>query len=268
MNAHRFASFEGDAAITQARAIVYFPWVSVPATFVDEPWREVSGNVVPAFQFFLRIAKLSPNTKIVLLSSGGTVYGAGGNKPKAETSPTMPISPYGLGKLMAEEALRFVGRTTGCRFAILRVSNAIGRWQASDTQGIVGVTLRAARDGFPVRLFGAGDQVRDFVDADDVAEAIFAASVDTAHHSATWNVGSGKGIAIRDLIWQISHVIGRPIEIEQAPPRGVDVPYVVLDCRKIASELGWKSKTPLEESILRLWQEVSGSSAITPNALP
>lgn len=125
-------------------------------------------------------------------------------------------------------------------------------------QGIVGVTLRAVRDGIPVRLFGGGTQVRDFVDADDVAEAIFAASIDMSYRAATWNVGSGVGMTILDMLGLVSRVIGRPIAIEHAPPRNLDVPHAVLDCRKVASELGWTAKTPIEESIASLWQRICG----------
>ena len=256
MDAAEFASPAGRDIIAGATAIVYFTWSSVPATFAEEPWRELPENVTPAFKFFLRVADISSRPKIVFMSSGGTVYGPHGNAPKSETDPTNPISSYGAGKLMAEETLRFVGRTRGTRYAILRVSNAIGRWQTSDKQGIVGVALRAARDGAPVRLFGGGKQVRDFVDADDVAEAIYQASIDTDHLAATWNVGSGVGTSVRDLIESISGLIGRPILIEHAPARGIDVPYIVLDCRKVSQDLGWTAKTSIDRSISSLWQTV------------
>jgi UDP-glucose 4-epimerase len=256
MEADRFASLESVDVIAKARALVYFSWGSVPATFAQAPWREVRENVEPAFRLFLRVAELAPKVKIVFLSSGGTVYGREGTEPKTETSPARPISSYGVGKLMGEEALAFVGRTKGSPFAILRVSNAVGRWQTSTTQGIIGATLRAARDGVPIKLFGGGLQVRDFVDADDVAEAIYAASLDTIHQSATWNVGSGVGIAVRDLVDSVAQMIGRPIAIEHAPPRALDVPHVVLDCSKVARDLGWAAKTSLDHSISSLWQRI------------
>ena len=256
MEADEFASSPGDEAITRARAIVYFAWSSVPATFAKDPWREVEENVKPAFRLFLRAAELAPEARIVFLSSGGTVYGRKGTEPKLETSPTRPISSYGIGKLMAEEALGFVGRTKGSPFAILRVSNAVGGWQRSTTQGVVGTALRAARDGTAIKLFGGGTQIRDFVDADDVAEAIYAASMETTHRAATWNVGSGVGITIRDLVESVAQMIDRPIPIEHATPRAVDVPHVVLDCRKIARDLGWTAKTSLDKSILSLWRRI------------
>jgi len=263
MSTAEFASASGDRIIAQARAIIYFTWGSLPATFVDEPWRELLENVQPAFAFFSRVAAISSKTKVVFLSSGGTVYGLGSAEPRSETAATQPISSYGLGKLMAESALEFVGRTTGLPYSILRVSNAVGRWQTSEVQGIVGVALRSIRDGMPVRLFGGGGQVRDFVDADDVAEAILAASL-SDHHSSTWNVGSGKGISILELIQRISEIVGRPILITHAPPRKVDVPHLVLDCQKIARDLNWTAKTTLDESIDRCWRSVACASPPAP----
>jgi UDP-glucose 4-epimerase len=167
------------------------------------------------------------------------------------------MSAYGIGKLMAEEALRFVSRIKGTSFAILRVSNAIGRWQTNTAQGVVGVALRAARDGVGIKLYGGGAQVRDFVDADDVAEAIYAACLDVEHPGATWNVGSGVGLKIIDVLEIASRVIGKPIRTESAPARALDVPYVVLDCQKIERDLGWRAKTSIERSILSLWQTIS-----------
>jgi UDP-glucose 4-epimerase len=250
-----FASGLGDEAIANATAIVYLTWSSVAPTFAAEPWRELNENVTPAFELFLRAAKISRDVKIVFLSSGGTVYGDS-SELKSESSPTKPISPYGLGKLLAEEALSFVGRTKGNPYAILRISNAVGRWQTSETQGIVGVALRAARDGVPVRLFGDGMQVRDFVDADDVAEAIVLACRDKEHRAVLWNVGSGQGVSIANLMTILPQIVGRPVQIERAAARSFDVPHVVLDCRKLEHDLGWAATTPLNDSISRLWWAV------------
>ena len=152
MTSNEFDSPVGDSVIAEADAIVYFRWRSVPGTFVGEPWRELSENLDPAMTLFLRIADVSRRTKIVFLSSGGTVYGIGA-QPQSESSATRPISSHGFGKLLTEEALRFVGRLTGSRYAILRISNAVGRWQCHQSQGIASVALRAVRDGDPVKLF-------------------------------------------------------------------------------------------------------------------
>jgi len=256
MTAAEFASPAGDAAIAEADALIHFAWISVPSTFVDEPWRELPENVQPTLELFHRVAAISPRARIVLLSSGGTIYGAEGTAPKNEAAPARPISGYGLGKLLAEEGLRFLGRTRGTSYAILRASNPVGRWQTDARQGIVGVGLRAAHSGVPVRLFGGGAQVRDFVDADDVAEAILLAAADRSHNAAIWNVGSGVGISVKDMLARISGVIGVPIAVEHVPPRAIDVPHIVLDCGRVAEDLGWTAKTPIEQSIASLWEAV------------
>jgi UDP-glucose 4-epimerase len=258
MTVAEFASSSGEAAIAEAEALIHFAWGSVPSTFVDQPWRELPANVQPSFELFQRVAAISPRTKNVLLSSGGTIYGSEGTTPKDEAAPTRPISAYGLGKLMTEEGLRFISRTRGAPHAILRVSNSVGRWQTDARQGIVGVGLRAARDSVPVRLFGGGVQVRDFVDADDVADAILRAATDRTHSAATWNVGSGIGVRVIDMLTCISKVIGKSILVEHAPARAIDVPHIVLDCRKIAEDLGWAAKTPIQQSIVSLWKIVCG----------
>jgi UDP-glucose 4-epimerase len=263
MDASDFASSAGRDVLAEASAVVYFAWRSIPSTFAQVPWREVPENVQPAFEFFLRVAESSREAKIVFLSSGGTVYGSESAAPKSETAATHPISAYGLGKVMAEEALQFVARTKGCAYAILRPSNPVGRWQFNKMHGIVGAALRAAKQRVPMKLFG-GAQVRDFVDADDVVEAIYAACCDRTHDAATWNVGSGIGITITEMLDRVSNVIGQPIPIEHAPIRSIDVAHVVLDCQRIAKELGWKPKTPIERSILSLWSAVGNSTCVLP----
>ncbi|MEZ5876225.1 MAG: hypothetical protein R3D30_15905, partial [Hyphomicrobiales bacterium] len=89
MSTAEFDSPAGRDVITNAKALVYFRWHSVPATFVDEPWRELPDNVMPAMRFFLRVAEASRQAKIVFLSSGGTVYGTG-TAPHSEHSAARP----------------------------------------------------------------------------------------------------------------------------------------------------------------------------------
>jgi UDP-glucose 4-epimerase len=260
MSTDEFALEAGQQALAQARAIVYLAWRSVPATFASEPWREIPENVQPSLEFFARAASVAPKAKIVFLSSGGTIYGRDGEEPKIETSPTNPISSYGLGKLMTEEALRFVGRSCSTPYAILRVSNAIGRWQRSEAQGIVGAALRAVHDGVPLSLFGGGTQVRDFVDANDVADAVYAACLDTRRDAATWNIGSGVGLSVAEVLQKVSSVINQPVPVEQAAARSLDVPHIVLNCQKAAKELEWRARIPIERSILDLWETLYSGS--------
>jgi nucleoside-diphosphate-sugar epimerase len=118
-------------------------------------------------------------------------------------------------------------------------------------QGIVSAAIRAAQTGSSLTLFGGGLQVRDFFDADDLAAAIAAAGVDS-REAGVWNVGSGVGTCVIDVIRLVEEATGRPIEISMLPGREIDVPYAVLDCGRAEADLGWMATFELRESIARI----------------
>ncbi len=177
-----------------------------------------------------------------------------------EDAPTQPISGYGLGKLMIEQALAFVGRTRGLAYNVLRVSNAVGRGQNNDAQGIVSIALRAARDRTPVDLYGGGSQVRDYVDVDDVADAVLAACLDRRHVDRIWNVGSGIGRSVAEMIGLVEEVTGRPVPVRHLPARPIDVAAIVLDCSRIRRDLNWVAGRPIEATIADVWQSMARRS--------
>lgn len=251
--ADEFAGEVGDDLMRQAKVLVYLIGRSVPSTYTQDPWQEVGVNVDPAMQTMWRCATLNPDLKIVFISSGGTVYGYASREPTPETFPSAPISGYGLGKLMIEEALRFIGRTRGTRFSILRVANPVGKCQISTEQGIVAIAIRAVLSGQPVTLFGGGTQVRDYVDADDVADAIVAAGEDRSHDGSTWNIGSGVGVSVSEMMDLIGAVVGRPVSVVHQPARPVDVPYIVLDITRVSTELGWRPMRSIRETVTRVY---------------
>ncbi len=256
VDAEAFAGVAGDRLLAEAEAIVYLASGSVPSTFAAEPWREIPVNVDPAARLFARCAATNRSAKLVLISSGGTVYGRTSGAPVPEDAPTRPISGYGLGKLMIEQALAFVGRTQGLAYSVLRVSNAVGRWQNSNAQGIVSIALRAVRSGTPIDLYGGGLQVRDYIDADDVADAVLAACLDRRHVDRIWNVGSGIGRSVAEMIRLVGEVTGRRVPVRHLPARSIDVPAIVLDCMRIRSDLDWAAIRPIEATIAEVWRSM------------
>jgi UDP-glucose 4-epimerase len=237
--------------IGQATSIVYLASASVPSTYFEEPWRDVSANVTPAVKFFARCARTNPNTKVVLVSSGGTIYGGSHETAATEEMAARPTSSYGLGKLMIEEALSFFGRAHGLSYRILRVSNPVGKWQSSKVQGVVPAILRSIQTSSPFKIFGDGKQVRDFVDADDVAEAMLASIEDCNYPGRVWNVGSGVGRSVLAVLEAVESIVGRRAVLEHCPPRKSDVRSIVLDCGRIERELGWSPKGDLETAIAK-----------------
>lgn len=229
--------------------MVYLASTSLPATYANQPWNELTANVQPAFELFDRALKSNPKLRVVFVSSGGTIYGGGHGKPIPETAPLRPISAYGYGKLATEEAIRFLGRTKGLSYAILRVSNPVGRWQQNRNHGIITVALRAAKSGDSLNLFGGGRQIRDFIDADDLAAAIISAADARAFSSETWNIGSGRGRSISEVVDLVANISRCSIARANLPARSVDVPFAVLDCAKAARDLGWRANIELKDTI-------------------
>jgi UDP-glucose 4-epimerase len=245
---------EREAYLRAADTLIYMASTSVPATNKNQPWMELPENVDPAFRLFADAVDINPDVRVVYLSSGGTVYGVGHGQPVKESERLEPISPYGYGKLAIEECIRFLGRTRNLSYAILRVSNPVGIWQSNPRQGIVSVAFQSVLKGKSLTLYNRGDQVRDFLDADDLVEAICLASDARDQRHKTWNIGSGAGRRISEVVALIEDLSGCIIEKKFVQSRSVDADYSVLDCSAAHVDLGWKTEIPFEESLRRIWQ--------------
>lgn len=248
-----FEGAAGDELIRQADAVIYLRSASVPGTFEAHPDQELSANAQPALRFFARCAKLNTAARVIFTSSGGAVYGARQAGPITEAHPAQPISSYGYGKLVIEEGLRLLARSTGLRYSILRLSNPVGRHHANPRQGLVSAAFHAARTGEPLPLFGTSN-VRDYVDADDVAAALMAAARYEGTECHTLNIGSGRGLSIAGMISMIEATLSIRVPVEIKAPRRVDVPHVILDCSKAEQDLGWRASTPISETLLKTWR--------------
>lgn len=254
ISAECFEERRGERLLEMASAVIYMASASVPSSFAAEPWREVSENVAPAVRFLHRLARRNPKAKFIQISSGGTIYGnVKTSRPVTEEENVAPISAYGLGKVMIEEAVRFAGRSLQMPYNILRVANPVGIHARSGAQGLVLAALDAARSKAPLRLYGDGSNVRDYLSADDVAEAIIAAATDRAFTDTTWNVGSGIGRSNMEMLHLVAASIGRTVPFERAPSRGIDVKAIVLDCRKIEQDLGWRPRRDIAKTIREMW---------------
>ena len=255
MLADDFAGAAGDAALAQSRAVLYLASTSTVATYVQQPWLEFPDNVAPVLQLCTRIARHGRDAKLVFASSGGAIYGAvQGTAAIPEDFPCAPISPYGLGKLCAEQAIAYAGRTMGLSYNILRIANPVGRFAHSRLQGLVSVAMNAIDTGEPVTLFGDGSHVRDLVDADDVADAIIAATGADHLRAHVWNIGSGVGMSNVEVLDMVARAVGRPVPVRHVAPRPQDVQSIVLDCRRVADDLGWQPVRVLAETAGKLWQ--------------
>jgi len=241
------------SALFGVDTVVYLASTSTPGSNLDTPWHEARDTVEAAMRAISAVAEHS-NANLIYLSSGGAVYGEITADRISEDSELRPISPYGLGKRMTEAAIDFMARTQGLRTTILRPSNPIGRWQVSVSQGVVGALMRAARQGTVFPMIGEGSAVRDYFDVRDLSSAIEAV-IDNPEISngKVWNVGSGVGVSVQEMVSLVQEVSGREIAVQRLPARATDVARVVLDTSAIHKAVGWTAEYELKASLKDIW---------------
>ena len=236
---------------------------------VSDPRLYWHGNVTTTLA--LLEAVLSAGTiKAFVQSSTAAVYGSPDEVPIDEDHPKRPESPYGQTKLAVERALESYGLAYSLPWAALRYFNAAG---AEPTKGLgerhdpethlIPLVLEAAsgkRDH--IKVYGTswptpdGTCVRDYVHVSDLCEAHLAALTHLASGGASgaFNLGSGTGNSVRELIEVARTVTGRPITAVDAPPRAGDPPTLVAKVDRAAKVLGWRAtRTDLSRIIGDAW---------------
>ncbi|MEO2090463.1 MAG: UDP-glucose 4-epimerase GalE [Gemmataceae bacterium] len=194
-----------------------------------------------------------------VFSSTCATYGDPVKLPLAEDHPQRPVNPYGNTKLAFEYMLRDYAGAYGLGFAALRYFNAAGA-AADGTQGehhdpethLIPLVLQVALGQRPhVSVFGTdyptpdGTCVRDYVHVEDLAEAhVLALDKITPGCKLAYNVGTGTGNSVREVIRTCEQVTGKPIAVQEAPRRPGDPPVLVAAGDKIRTELGWAPKYP------------------------
>lgn len=191
----------------------------------------------------------------IVFSSTAAVYGMPARVPIAESEPYAPVSPYGESKVMVEKMLDWFDQIHGMRSVCLRYFNASG----AEVQGRTGedhdpethlipLLFRAIQTGKPITLFGDdyatpdGTCIRDYIHVTDLAQAHIAAveSLFAGGPSRKFNVGTGKGFSVKEVLHAVEEVTGKKVPFEVGPRREGDPPLLVADSTRLQVELGWK----------------------------
>ena len=230
---------------------------SLPQSSNRDPQADVQVNLLGALKV-LEAARQAQVKRLVMVSSGGTVYGAPQQVPIPETHPTEPTCSYGICKLAIEKYVALYRQLHGLDGLVLRVANPYGERQRLDaTQGVVPVFLGKALRGEPLQIWGDGSTVRDFLHISDVVTALLAAAR-YAGEERLFNVGSGEGLSLNQLVALLGAELQRPLAVEYLPARGFDVPTNVL-CIELAQRcLGWSPQVPVAEGLHRLCTSLNG----------
>ena len=237
--------------LARCGSVVHLAGATVPADTVWQPVAEVEASLLPALRF-LECAQEFPDRRYLLLSTGGALYGDAAFA--SEQNRLMPGSYHGAGKLALESFFGVFGQRYPGSLSILRPANVFGPGQPLRSGfGVIRTLLEHACDGGRVVVYGDGGAVRDYLYIDDMVAACVAA---LASPAVTCNVGSGEGVALRELIAIVGRVTGKPLAVDHRPARPSDVGRIVLDSGLARKCLGWAPRIGLEEGIARTWRSL------------
>lgn len=238
--------------------VFHFLSTTTPVSAEDHPRRDVQTNVIGSINLFDE-AVTEGVSRVYFASSGGAVYGDAVRMPVDEETVPRPISPYAIGKLSIESYLRYFERTHGLESISFRISNPYGPGQrASRKQGFIPIMLRAIAHEEPVTILGDGSMVRDYIFVDDVAAMVASTVGRTAAHSV-YNIGSGVGTSLDELVAIARRVTGRDFEIRHAEAPSTFVERSVLDASRFAREFGTPPSVDLEAGVALTWRALQES---------
>jgi len=216
---------------------------------VTDPAYDLMVNVGGTLKL-LEAARRRETKRFIFASTGGAIYGEGEGRelPFTEDAECRPDAPYGQSKLAAEGYLGLYRRLYGLETAVLRLGNVFGPRQDPRLEaGVVAIFCDALTAGTTPKVFGDGEQTRDYVYVGDVAAAFAAAS--TATGGGPYNIGTGIETSVLELGRVVAEACGKVFEPEFAPARIGEVQRTVVDPARAAEELGWRPSVTLAEGL-------------------
>ena len=190
----------------------------------------------------------------VVLASSAAVYGDTAGPAREEGTPTNPLSPYALDKLVSEQYAAQYCRLYGLRAAALRFFNVYGPRQdpASPYSGVISVFADRIRQRREVAVYGDGEQTRDFVHVSDVVQANMTAMAAPYKGFASCNVGTGRAVSINRLLETLSGLVGWQPPIEHSPTRAGDIRHSCADIGRARTLLGYAPQRDLDAGLREL----------------
>jgi len=243
-------AIEAAMAKTKPDAVMHFAANALVGESMTNPSKYFRNNVGAGVN--LLDAMLAAGVKRFVFSSTCATFGTPERVPIDETLPQRPINPYGESKLMFEKVLRWYGEIHGLKYVALRYFNAagasarFGEDHRIETHLIPNILKVALGQKENVSIFGTdyetpdGTCIRDYIHIIDLAQAHMLAL--TTPSSALFNLGTGGGTSVREVIAACEQVTGKKIAVLEQPRRAGDPARLIAGSDKIQRELGWKPR--------------------------
>jgi UDP-glucose 4-epimerase len=251
---------EIQAALSSARpdAVMHFAANALVGESMRDPSKYFRNNICNGLN--LLDAMVAARVQQIVFSSTCAIFGLPEQLPIEETTPACPINPYGESKLAFEKILHWYDRVHGLKFVSLRYFNAAGATKnfgedhRQETHLIPNVLKVALGQKPSVEIYGTdyetpdGTCVRDYIHILDLAGAHILAL--GSGSSASYNLGTGGGSSVREVIAICAKITGRKIATIEKPRRPGDPPRLIASSKKIKKDLGWRPQFQSLEAII------------------
>ncbi len=214
---------------------------------VKKPVEFAQNNIVGTVKLLEAMKKTQ--VKKMIFSSSACVYGKPNKLPITEDDPLgIQENPYGITKVTMEDFCELFHALHGFDVILLRYFNPYGPGELHEPEThAIPNFIKSTLNKTPIPLFWKGEQTRDFIYIDDLAEAhVLALTLSGLH---IYNVGTQTGVKVIDVVRKIFEIVGYEVPIDDKGERKGDVPALVASSQKIQQELGWKAKVELEEGL-------------------
>ena len=224
---------------------------------VADPGFDVDVNIRGTLNLVEAIRASGRATRLIFASTGGAVYGDFVEPPNLETYSKDPESPYGIAKFSVELYLSYYARVHGLDYIALRFANVFGpRQDPHGEAGVVAIFCQRLLDGTPLKVFGDGQQTRDYVFVGDVARAHVLASALPMIPAGrvddrAFNIGTARETSVVALAEGLMRASGRTVPLDFAPARPGEQQRSGVSIAKAASGLGWTPQVALEDGLAK-----------------
>ena len=250
-------------------AVIHFCAFSLVGESVEKPLKYFNNNVGGMISLLESMQR--NNVKRIIFSSTAATYGEPDKIPILETDPTRPTNPYGESKLIMEKMIKWAGKQHNIQYVALRYFNVAGAWR----DGSIGEDHRYETHLIPlilqvplgkrkcITVYGSdyptkdGTCIRDYVHVEDLARAHILALeyLRNGGESSIFNLGSGDGYSVMEMINAARTVTGHEIPLEIGSRRAGDPARLVADSTKAHEILGWQPEfTDMKDIIASAWK--------------
>lgn len=249
--AHLFVGELQDAASLQSAvdgqdAVIHLAAQAIVPESVANPRKAFDSNLVGGMNL-LEAMRTAGVTRLVH-SSTAAVYGNPVKVPIQEDDLKLPINPYGATKLAFEQLLHAYHAAYGLNVTMFRYFNPYGPTEAHDPEThAIPNFVKATLAGKPIPLYWNGEQTRDFFFVEDIARAHVMGLAKAGLN--IYNLGSGSGVKVRDVVEKIFEISGKTSPIQDLGERAGDPPQLMADTSRVKAELGWEPQVSLEEGL-------------------